>query len=228
MRVLLCDDDKDILNALRIYLEQDGYETLLATNGQEALALLQEQTVDCLVLDVMMPKLDGMQTLLKLRQKHDLPVIFLSAKTQEEDKIFGLDLGADDYITKPFSPQELLARIRSNIRRYHRKHEKIDLEMLRIGDLELDDRAKRVCLEGQEIRLTPTEYAILKLLMEHQGTVFSPAQIHHKLYREVSSEGAESSIPVHIRHLREKIELNPSEPRYLKVVWGHGYKIDER
>ena len=227
-KILVCDDERDIVSALRIYLTSDGYEVYEAYNGREALAILSEQEVHLVLLDVMMPHMDGIQTMVKIRETSNVPIILLTAKSEDTDKILGLTVGADDYVTKPFNPVELQARVRSQIRRYmllgsgtQKKSEK-----LTIGGIELDDRAKEVTLDGEPVSLTKTEYNILKLLMEHPGQVFSPNQIYEKVWRD-EAFGTDNTVAVHIRHLREKIEYNPAEPRFLKVVWGQGYKMED-
>jgi len=228
--VLICDDEKDIVSALKIYLSAEGYQTFEAYTGKEALEILSRETVHLVLMDIMMPEMDGIEALARLRQEWNVPVIFLTAKGEDTDKILGLDLGADDYITKPFNPVEVLARIRSQLRRYTRlgamsSEEKTKTGKLRVGDLTLDDETKQVFLLGEEVSLTPTEFEILKLLMQSPGVVLSPKRIYEKVWQE-EPYGAENTVAVHIRHLREKIEINPAEPRYLKVVWGQGYKLE--
>lgn len=225
--VLVCDDEKDIVSALKIYLTSDGYQVFEAYNGKQALQVLQDQEIHLVLLDVMMPEMDGLTTMVKIRETSNVPIIMLTAKSEDTDKILGLTVGADDYITKPFNPVELQARVKSQIRRYMllgsgslQKDDK-----LAMGGLELDDKAKEVTLDGEKVSLTRTEYNILKLLMEHPGEVFSPSQIYEKVWKD-EAFGTENTVAVHIRHLREKIEYNPAEPRYLKVVWGRGYKME--
>jgi len=236
-KILICDDEPDIVNALKIYLESEGYETVSAENGKKALELLKQENVQLVLLDVMMPVMDGIETLSKHREASNVPVILLTAKSEDTDKILGLSSGADDYITKPFNPMELLARVKSCLRRYlmlggskdgSSVGENIDAsdETIAVGGIELCDRKKSVSLDGESVSLTPTEYDILKLLMEHPGKVFSPDEIYMDLHHE-AGYGAEGSIAVHIRHLREKLEYDPAEPRYLKAVWGRGYYIAE-
>ena len=227
-RILICDDEKDIVSALRIYLEAEGYETLSAANGKEALALLAENTVHLVLLDIMMPEMDGISALSRIRELSNVPVIFLTAKSEDTDKVLGLNVGADDYITKPFNPVEMLARVRSQLRRY------LQLgggqtrgSALRIGGVELDDRCKQVTVDGEPVSLTPREYDILKLLMQSPGEVFAPKTIYRRVWNE-EPYGAESTVAVHIRHLREKLEIDPAAPRYIKAVWGQGYKFDQK
>ncbi len=225
--VLICDDEQDIVNALKIYLGGEGYDLLSAENGQQVLELLAARQVDLLLLDIMMPGMDGIATLSTLRRQYNLPVILLTAKSEDTDKILGLNMGADDYITKPFNPVEVLARVRSALRRYTQlgalpaKPEKC----LAVGGIMLDDRSKTVTLDGEPVALTPTEYDILYLLMQHVGEVLSPTEIYRAVWN-TNPIGAEGTIAVHIRHLREKIEINPAEPRYLRVVWGKGYRLE--
>lgn len=226
--ILVCDDEKDIVNALKIYLTSDGYEVYEAYNGKQALEVLREQQVHLVLLDVMMPEMDGIRTMIKIRETSNVPIILLTAKSEDTDKVLGLTVGADDYITKPFNPVELQARVKSQIRRYMllgsagvRPSDKIT-----IGGIEMDDKAKEVYLDGEKVNLTRTEYDILRLLMQHPGQVFSPGEIYQKVWKD-DAFGTENTVAVHIRHLREKIEYNPAEPRFLKVVWGRGYKMEE-
>ena len=227
-RILICDDQKDIVSALKIYLAPEGYEILEACNGQEAVNIVSQEDVHLLLLDIMMPVMDGITATEKIRKVSNVPIIFLTAKAESEDMIKGLNAGADDYITKPFVPGEVLARVRSQLRRYaslgSRPAENEDT--LTIGSITLDDRTKTVTVDGAEANLTPTEYSILRLLMTHPGTVYSTKALYEAVWQE-APVGAEGAVAVHIRHLREKIEINPSEPRYLKVVWGQGYKLEE-
>ena len=226
--VLICDDDKDIRNAVQIYLSADGYEVITAGNGREALSAIAGNEVHLVLLDIMMPQMDGIETLQHIRKVSNVPVIFLTAKGEETDKILGLNIGADDYITKPFNPAELQARVRSHLRRYTQLGAASPArEVLRIGGIELDDAAKQVSLDGKTVSLTPREYDILFFLMSHPGTVFSPQEIYRKVWKDVPV-GADNTVAVHIRHLREKLEYDPAEPRYLKVVWGIGYKIEKQ
>ena len=224
--VLVCDDDRDIRNALRIYLSNEGYQVAEAADGEAALRLLEQQPVHLVLMDIMMPGVDGMQATARLRERHNLPVIFLTAKSEDMDKIMGLTLGADDYITKPFNPMEVLARVRAQLRRYASLGglEK-QPQALAVGGIRLDDAAKSVTLDGEAVSLTPTEYAILRLLAREPGKVFSSRDICRLIWEETQL-GSESSVAVHIRHLREKLEIDPGEPRYLKVVWGQGYKLE--
>lgn len=225
-RVLICDDQKDIVNALRIYLTPEGYDLYEAYNGQQAVELCKEKQMDLILLDVMMPVMDGVTATAKIREFSNAPIILLTAKSETEDKVLGLNVGADDYITKPFVPVEVLARIRSQLRRYSRMDNRTeDKEVLTIGGISLDDRTKSVTVEGKPVNLTPTEYSILHLLMTNPGKVYSTKALYEAVWQEAAL-GSEGSVAVHIRHLREKIEINPSEPRYLKVMWGQGYKLE--
>ena len=225
--VLVCDDEKDIVSALKIYLASEGYQVFEAYNGREALDVMNRETVHLVLMDIMMPEMDGIQAMVKIREISNVPVILLTAKSEDTDKILGLTVGADDYITKPFNPVELQARVKSQIRRYMllgSGHQQLEAKFT-IGGIEMDDRAKEVTLDGEIVNLTRTEYDILKLLMEHPGEVYSPNQIYERVWKE-DAFGTENTVAVHIRHLREKIEYNPAEPRYLKVVWGRGYKME--
>ena len=226
--ILVCDDEKEIVSAITIYLEKEGYSVLKAYNGKEALDLIKNNEIHLVILDIMMPVKDGIETLKDIRKEKSLPVIMLSAKSEDEDKIEGLDLGADDYVTKPFNPSELIARVNSNIRRYVRlgsiNNDKTSKTYI-VGDLVIDDEKKKVILEGKEIKFTPTEYNILKFLCKNKGKVFSIEQIYKNVWED-EAYGAENIIAVHIRHIREKIEINPKEPKYLKVIWGIWYKIE--
>lgn len=225
--ILICDDDKDIVSALKIYLSAEGYQTLEAYNGQEALDLLKANEVHLILMDVMMPVLDGIAATAGVREESNIPVILLTAKSEDTDKILGLNIGADDYITKPFNPVEMLARVKAQLRRYTTLGGmKTGETSLVIGGIELNDVSKSVTVDGEAVNLTPIEYDILKLLMKNPNKVFSSAEIYHRVWKD-PSYGADGTVAVHIRHLREKIEINPAEPRYLKVVWGHGYKIDK-
>lgn len=225
-RILICDDERDIVSALKIYLTGDGYETLEAYDGEEALEILAREEVHLVLMDIMMPKMDGITAMARLREQCNLPVILITAKGEDNDKILGLNVGADDYITKPFHPAEVLARVRSHLRRYMQLGggQSRQLQMT-IGNITLDDMTKQVTRDGEPVNLTPTEYDILKLLMSHPRQVFSPAEIYERVWHETPM-GFESTVAVHIRHLREKLEINPAEPRYLKVVWGRGYKME--
>ena len=225
-RILICDDQKDIVNALKIYLTPEGYDLYEAYNGQEAVELCRKTPMDLILLDVMMPVMDGVTATAKIREFSNAPIILLTAKSETEDKVLGLNVGADDYITKPFVPVEVLARIRSQLRRYSRMDSRTeDKETLTIGGISLDDRTKSVTVEGEPVSLTPTEYSILHLLMSNPGKVYSTKALYEAVWQEAAL-GSEGSVAVHIRHLREKIEINPSEPRYLKVIWGQGYKLE--
>lgn len=223
--ILVCDDEKDIVSALGIYLKSDGYNVFEAYNGMEALALIEKEEIHLVLMDIMMPEMDGIETMVKIREISNVPVILLTAKSEDTDKVLGLTVGADDYVTKPFNPVELQARVKSQLRRYMQLGSRQQTkEKLRAGGIELDDRSKEVTLDGEIVNLTRTEYEILKLLMEHPGEVFSPNQIYEEVWKD-SPYGIENTVAVHIRHLREKIEYNPAEPRYLQVVWGRGYKV---
>lgn len=225
--VLICDDQPDIVNALKIYLTPEGYHLFEAYTGQEALDVVRKNDIHLILLDVMMPVMDGITATAKIREFSNAPIILLTAKSETEDKVLGLNVGADDYITKPFVPVEVLARVRSQLRRYDRlgsKPETVDGN-LTVGGVVLDDRTKSVTVDGENVSLTPTEYAILHLLMANPGKVFSTKVLYESVWQETAL-GSEGAVAVHIRHLREKIEINPSEPRYLKVVWGQGYKME--
>ena len=225
--ILICDDEQDIVSALKIYLEAEGYRTFAAANGKEALELLDREDIHLVLLDIMMPVLDGVSALSKLREFSNVPVILLTAKSEDTDKVLGLNIGADDYITKPFNPVELLARVRSQLRRYLQLGGGAVREsVLSIGPISLDDGSKAVTLDGEPVNLTPREYEILKLLMQNPGRVFHPRDLYRKVWNE-EPYGAESTVAVHIRHLREKLEIDPAAPRYIKAVWGQGYKISE-
>ncbi len=225
--ILVCDDEKSIVDAIEIYLKQENYNIIKAYNGEEALQALEENEVHLILLDVMMPKLDGLNATIKIRERLNIPIIILSAKSEDTDKILGLNFGADDYITKPFNPLELLARVKSQMRRYTTLGSIAEKSnIIKIGGLELDKDAKEVRVEGEKVKLTATEYGILQLLMENAGKVFSIDQIYENVWKELSF-APENTVSVHIRRIREKIEINPKEPRYLKVVWGIGYKIEK-
>lgn len=227
--VLVCDDDREIVEAIEIYLSQEGYKVLKAYDGEEALKVLDREKVDLLIIDVMMPKLDGIRATLKIREKKNMPIIILSAKSEDADKILGLNVGADDYMTKPFNPLELTARVKSQLRRYTQLGSTIDKSnqaVYVVGGLSIDDEQKEVTVDGEPVRLTPIEYNILLLLVKNQGKVFSIDQIYESIWNE-DAIGVDNTVAVHIRHIREKIEINPKEPRYLKVVWGVGYKIEK-
>ncbi len=225
--ILICDDERDIVNALKIYLNDGDYKLFEAFDGKQALKVVEEQDIHLVLLDIMMPEMDGMEAMVKIREKTNVPIILLTAKSEETDKILGLTVGADDYITKPFNPVEVSARCKSQLRRYMQLGAgSIRETVLRCGAIELDDEEKRVTLDGEEVSLTPTEYDILKLLMQHPGQVFSPKEIYQRIWNDLPY-GSENTVAVHIRHLREKLEINPAEPRYLKVVWGQGYKVEK-
>ena len=227
--ILICDDDRDIVSALDIYLTSEGYRTLKAYDGAEALAVAERERVDLILLDVMMPQLDGIRTTAKLREHSNVPIILLTAKSEDADKILGLNIGADDYITKPFNPVEVIARVKSQLRRYTtlggQSRDKRG-NLLVNGGIAMDDAAKAVTVDGEPVSLTPLEYSILRLLLSHPGQVFSTSQIYEQVWNDPSL-GSENTVAVHIRHLREKLEIDPANPRYLKVVWGLGYKMEK-
>ena len=228
-KILVCDDDKDIVEAIDIYLTQEGYEVLKAYDGDEAIKVLKRNEVDLLIMDVMMPRLDGIRATLKIRENMSLPIIILSAKSEDADKILGLNIGADDYITKPFNPLELVARVKSQLRRYTQLGSTArsdNQSEFRTGGLVIRDDLKEVTVDGEKVKLTPIEYNILLLLVKNQGKVFSINQIYENIWNE-EAIGADNTVAVHIRHIRERIEINPKEPRYLKVVWGVGYKVEK-
>ena len=226
-RILICDDQKDIVNALKIYLAPEGYQLFTAYNGREALEIVQQQEIHLILLDIMMPVMDGMQATARIREISNAPIIFLTAKSETEDLVEGLNAGADDYITKPFVPAEVLARVRSQLRRYatlgacpeNGEH------ILTVGNIVLDDATKTVTVDGDPVALTPIEFSILQLLMGNPGKVYSTKALYEEVWQE-EAQGSEGAVAVHIRHLREKIEIDPSDPRYLKVVWGQGYKLE--
>lgn len=226
--ILICDDERDIVAALKIYLTDENYRLFEAYTGQEALRVIEKEDIHLVLMDIMMPQLDGISAMVKIREQSNVPIILLTAKSEDSDKILGLTVGADDYITKPFRPAEVLARVKSQLRRYMQLGGgTLHPQVLRIGGIELDDAAKNVCVDGEMVALTPTEYDILKLLMEHPNQVFSPKEIYRRVWKDTPL-GSESTVAVHIRHLREKLEINPADPRYLKVVWGQGYKMEEK
>lgn len=228
-KILVCDDDKDIVESIDIYLTQEGYEVLKAYDGDEAIKVLKKNEVDLLIMDVMMPRLDGIRATLKIRENMSLPIIILSAKSEDADKILGLNIGADDYMTKPFNPLELVARVKSQLRRYTQLGSTArsdNQSEFRTGGLVIRDDLKEVTVDGEKVKLTPIEYNILLLLVKNQGKVFSINQIYENIWNE-EAIGADNTVAVHIRHIREKIEINPKEPRYLKVVWGVGYKVEK-
>ena len=225
--ILICDDQPDIVNALKIYLTPEGYSLKEAYTGKQALELLQKEEFHLILLDVMMPEMDGITATAKIRKFSNVPIILLTAKSETEDKVLGLNVGADDYITKPFVPVDALARVRSQLRRYAKLGSRPEQQagMLTIGGIVLDDRTKSVTVDGDPVALTPTEYSILHLLMANPGKVYSTKALYESVWQEAAL-GSEGAVAVHIRHLREKIEINPSDPRYLKVVWGQGYKME--
>ncbi len=225
--ILICDDERDIVNALKIYLNDANYTLYEAFNGREALEVIRDNDIHLVLLDIMMPELDGIQTMVKIRETGNVPIILLTAKSEDSDKVLGLTVGADDYITKPFNPIEVSARVRSQLRRYLQLGGgSVKADVFRVGGIELDDKAKTVTLDGEAVALTPTEYDILKLLMQNPGQVFSPKEIYQRIWNDLPY-GSENTVAVHIRHLREKLEINPAEPRYIKVVWGQGYKCEK-
>lgn len=229
-KILVCDDGKEIVEAIEIYLTQDGHQVLEAYDGIEAVEILKKESVDLLIMDIMMPRMDGIRATLKIREKHNIPIIILSAKSEDADKILGLNIGADDYITKPFNPLELVARVKSHLRRYMQLGSTTIKEseaIYTVGGLAINDDLKEVTVDGEQVKLTPIEYNILLLLVKHQGKVFSIDQIYENIWNE-NAVGVDNTVAVHIRHIREKIEINPKEPRYLKVVWGVGYKIEKQ
>ena len=228
-KILVCDDDKEIVEAIDIYLTQEGYTVRKAYDGEEALKILKEEEIDLLIIDVMMPRLDGIRATLKIREENNIPIIILSAKSEDADKILGLNVGADDYVTKPFNPLELVARVKSQMRRYTQLGSTRMDESKAVcstGGLSINDDLKEVTVDGEPVKLTPIEYNILLFLVKNQGKVFSIDQIYEKIWNE-DAIGVDNTVAVHIRHIREKIETNPKEPRYLKVVWGVGYKVEK-
>ena len=227
--ILVCDDDKEIVDAIEIYLTQEGYRIYKAYDGEQALDLLQREDIHLLVMDIMMPKLDGIRATLKIREYSSIPIIILSAKSEDADKILGLNVGADDYICKPFNPLELVARVKSNLRRYTSLGSLTpdSKAIYQTGGLWVNAETKEVTVDGESVKMTPIEFSILLLLMKNQGKVFSINQIYESIWNE-DAIGADNTVAVHIRHIREKIEINPKEPRYLKVVWGVGYKIERQ
>ena len=225
--ILICDDDRDIVEALRIYLSAEGYHIFAAYTGREAMETIRRETIHLVLMDIMMPVLDGISATVQLRENYNIPVILLTAKSEDTDKVLGLTIGADDYVTKPFSPMEVVARVKSQLRRYTRLGSMpTQQHTLAIGGVELDDSSKTVTVDGEPVSLTPIEYSILHLLMKSAGRVYSSSAIYETVWHE-SSAGSDSTVAVHIRHLREKIEINPAEPRYVKVVWGQGYKFEK-
>jgi DNA-binding response OmpR family regulator len=228
LNILVCDDDKEIVDAIEIYLVQEGYQVLKAYDGVQAMEILQEQEVHLLIIDIMMPRLDGIHATLKIRETSSIPIIMLSAKTEDADKILGLNIGADDYMAKPFNPLELVARVKSQLRRYTELGNITEesSNVFKTGDLVINDDLKEVMVDGNVVKMTPIEYNILLLLVKNQGKVFSINQIYESIWNE-DAIGADNTVAVHIRYIREKIEINPKEPKYLKVVWGIGYKIEK-
>ncbi len=226
--ILVCDDEKDIASALEIYLKSENYNVITAYNGLEAIEAVKDKTINLVLMDIMMPICDGITAMSKIREISNIPVILLTAKSEDTDKILGLNVGADDYITKPFNPVELLARVRSHLRRYFKlgsANPENSTDVFCVGNITLDDKQKTVTVDGDIVSLTPTEFEILKLLMQSPGEVFSLKRIYSTVWNEAVI-GSESTVAVHIRHLREKIEIDPAHPKYLKVVWAHGYKIE--
>jgi len=227
--ILVCDDDREIVDAIEIYLSQDGYRIFKAYDGEQAIALLKKEDIQLLIMDIMMPKLDGIRATLKIREYSSIPIIMLSAKSEDTDKILGLNIGADDYITKPFNPLELAARVKSNLRRYTSLGSLSgdNKAIFQVGGLVINDDTKQVTVDGEPVKMTPIEYNILLLLVKNQGRVFSIDQIYENIWNE-DGIGADNTVAVHIRHIREKIEINPKEPRYVMVVWGVGYKLEKQ
>lgn len=224
--ILVCDDERDIVSALKIYLTAEGYNVLEAYSGREALDIIDEKKVDLVLMDIMMPEMDGLSAVAKLREQSNIPVLFLTAKSEDTDMILGLNIGGDDYITKPFNPVEVIARVRSHLRRYMKFGGVAQKQsQFQVGGILLDDDSKTVTLDGDPVSLTPLEYSILKHLMENPNKVFSSGEIYRAVWKGAPC-GGENTVAVHIRHLREKLEIDPANPRYLKVVWGHGYKIE--
>ena len=225
--ILICDDDRDIVAALKIYLSCEDYRLFTAYTGREAVEIARRENIQLILMDIMMPELDGIAATAKLRAESNVPIILLTAKSETSDKILGLNIGADDYITKPFDPMEVLARVRSQLRRYTTLgSQSASPDVITIGAVTLDDPAKTVTVDGEPVNLTPSEYGILRLLMRNPGKVYSSGQIYESVWNE-TGVGSEGAVAVHIRHLREKIEINPSDPRYIKVVWGQGYKFEK-
>lgn len=225
--ILICDDEKDIVNALKIYLQDANYKLFEAYDGKQAIACVAENDIHLILMDIMMPQMDGISAMARIREQSNVPIILLTAKSEDCDKVLGLNVGADDYITKPFSPIEVVARVHSQLRRYMQLGGgELKENVIRIGGIELDDREKSVLLDGEPIALTPTEYDILKLLMQNPGQVFSPKEIYKRIWNDLPY-GSENTVAVHIRHLREKLEIDPANPRYVKVVWGQGYKMEK-
>jgi len=227
LNILVCDDDKEISDAIKIYLKNEGYEVFKASNGLEALEVIEETEIHLIIMDVMMPQMDGLRATMKIREHNSIPVIMLSAKSEDTDKIMGLNMGADDYITKPFNPLELIARVKSQLRRYTTLGNlETKINVFKTGGLIVDDESKIVTIDGDEVKLTPVQYKILKLLTANAGRVFSIDEIYEKVWKETAFN-PENTVAVHIRKIRERIEINPKEPKYLKVVWGIGYKVEK-
>jgi len=227
MNILVCDDDKEISEAIRIYLVNEGYKVFKACNGIEALKVVAENEIHLVIMDVMMPQMDGLRATIKIREDKNIPVIMLSAKSEDTDKIIGLNMGADDYITKPFNPLELIARVKSQLRRYTTLGSlETKSNVYKTGGLVIDDESKLVTIDGDEVKLTPVQYKILKLLTANAGRVYSIDEIYEKVWKETAFS-ADNTVAVHIRRIREKVEINPKEPKYLKVVWGIGYKVEK-
>lgn len=226
--ILVCDDDREIVEAIEIYLSKEGYNVIKAYDGLEAIEILKKEDIQLLLIDIMMPRLDGLRATLKIREKSGIPIVILSAKSEDSDKVIGLDVGADDYITKPFNPLELIARVKSQLRRYTKLGTMAGQKsnVYTVGGLEVNDDSKEVTVDGESVKLTPYEYKILLLLVKNQGRVFTIEQIYENVWEE-EAIAADNTVAVHIRHIREKIEINPKKPRYLKVVWGVGYKIEK-
>ncbi len=225
--ILVCDDDHEIVEAIAIYLKQDGYDVFKAYDGLQALNCIEDNDIQLLIIDLMMPKMDGLSAILKLREEYKLPIIILSAKSEDTDKITGLNFGADDYVTKPFSPLELMARVKSHMRRYRDFGErKPQTSIIKTGQLELNCKSRQLCVDGDEKSLTPTEYKIMELFMKNQGQVMSSTHIYENVWQDISFS-VDNTVAVHIRRIREKIEINPKEPKYIKVVWGVGYKMEK-
>ncbi|MDF2547668.1 MAG: two component transcriptional regulator, winged helix family [Anaerosolibacter sp.] len=227
MNILVCDDDKAIVDAIEIYLVNEGYKIFKASNGMEAIEIIEENEIHLIIMDVMMPKMDGLRATMKIREENNIPVIMLSAKSEDTDKIMGLNMGADDYVTKPFNPLELIARVKSQLRRYTTLGSlETKTNVYKTGGLVIDDESKTITVDGDEVHLTPVQYKILKLLTANAGRVFSIEEIYEKVWKETAFS-PENTVTVHIRKIREKIEINPKEPKYLKVVWGIGYKVEK-
>ena len=229
--ILICDDDRDIVSALDIYLTSEGYKTFPAYDGRQALTVMEENDIHLILMDIMMPNLDGIRATAKLRESYNVPIILLTAKSEDADKVLGLNIGADDYVTKPFNPLEVMARVKSQLRRYTTLGGRGGVVpeedgTLKNGGIVMDDNAKLVTVDGEEVNLTPIEFNILNLFLRHPGQVFSTAQIYEQVWHD-QAYGAENTVAVHIRHLREKIEIDPANPRYIKVVWGLGYKMEK-